>query len=299
MINFVKHSKIYYIFSAVLLAVSLFSLLFFGLKWGIDFTGGSIIEVEFSESVLDNATAKQQLADLNLGEVIVQPTGEKGIILRLKSVDEETHGKILEKLGNVQERRFEAIGPIVGQELTKKTRVAVVLALLSIIIYITFAFAKLSWPMKSWQYSIAALLALFHDILIPLGAFAVLGRFYGAEMTIPIIAALLTVLGYSINDTVVVYDRIRENLLRRKFSTFEETVNQSLNQTLSRSINTVATVLLTLFAIYFFGGETLRYFSLALIVGIVSGMYSSICIASPLMVSWAKWQEKKKISLFR
>src|SRR3989344_824751 len=299
MINFVKHSKIYYIFSAVLLAVSLFSLLFFGLKWGIDFTGGSIIEVEFSESVLDNATAKQQLADLNLGEVIVQPTGEKGIILRLKSVDEETHGKILEKLGNVQERRFEAIGPIVGQELTKKTRVAVVLALLSIIIYITFAFAKLSWPMKSWQYSIAALLALFHDILIPLGAFAVLGRFYGAEMTIPIIAALLTVLGYSINDTVVVYDRIRENLLKRKFSTFEETVNQSLNQTLSRSINTVVTVLLTLFAIYFFGGETLRYFSLALIVGIVSGMYSSICIASPLMVSWAKWQEKKKISLFR
>ena len=299
MINFVKHSKIYYIFSAVLLAVSLFSLLFFGLKWGIDFTGGSIIEVEFSESVLDNATAKQQLADLNLGEVIVQPTGEKGIILRLKSVDEETHGKILEKLGNVQERRFEAIGPIIGQELTKKTRVAVVLALLSIIIYITFAFAKLSWPMKSWQYSIAALLALFHDILIPLGAFAVLGRFYGAEMTIPIIAALLTVLGYSINDTVVVYDRIRENLLKRKFSTFEETVNQSLNQTLSRSINTVVTVLLTLFAIYFFGGETLRYFSLALIVGIVSGMYSSICIASPLMVSWAKWQEKKKISLFR
>ncbi|OHA70058.1 MAG: protein-export membrane protein SecF [Candidatus Wildermuthbacteria bacterium RIFCSPHIGHO2_12_FULL_40_12] len=299
MINFVKHSKIYYIFSAVLLAVSLFSLLFFGLKWGIDFTGGSIIEVEFSESVLDNATAKQQLADLNLGEVIVQPTGEKGIILRLKSVDEETHRKVLEKLGSAQERRFEAIGPIIGQELTKKTRVAVILALLSIIIYITFAFAKLSWPMKSWQYSIAALLALFHDILIPLGAFAVLGRFYGAEMTIPIIAALLTVLGYSINDTVVVYDRIRENLLRRKFSTFEETVNQSLNQTLSRSINTVATVLLTLFAIYFFGGETLRYFSLALIVGIVSGMYSSICIASPLMVSWAKWQEKKKISLFR
>ena len=299
MINFVKHSKIYYIFSAVLLAVSLFSLLFFGLKWGIDFTGGSIIEVEFSESVLDNAMVKQQLADLSLGEVIVQPTGEKGIILRLKSVDEETHRKVLEKLGSAQERRFEAIGPIIGQELTKKTRVAVVLALLSIIIYITFAFAKLSWPMKSWQYSIAALLALFHDILIPLGAFAVLGRFYGAEMTIPIIAALLTVLGYSINDTVVVYDRIRENLLRRKFSTFEETVNQSLNQTLSRSINTVATVLLTLFAIYFFGGETLRYFSLALIVGIVSGMYSSICIASPLMVSWAKWQEKKKISLFR
>ena len=299
MINFVKHSKIYYIFSAVLLSASLFSLLFFGLKWGIDFTGGSIIEGEFSESVLDNAMVKQQLADLSLGEVIVQPTGEKGIILRLKSVDEETHRKVLEKLGSAQERRFEAIGPIIGQELTKKTRVAVVLALLSIIIYITFAFAKLSWPMKSWQYSIAALLALFHDILIPLGAFAVLGRFYGAEMTIPIIAALLTVLGYSINDTVVVYDRIRENLLKRKFSTFEETVNQSLNQTLSRSINTVVTVLLTLFAIYFFGGETLKYFSLALIVGIVSGMYSSICIASPLMVSWAKWQEKKKISLFR
>lgn len=293
-INFLKYRKIYYIFSGVLLLSSLFFLLVFGLKPGIDFTGGSIIEVEFQESLPSNNEIEKKLADLNLGKITLQPTGERGMILRLKNIDETTHQEILKKLGEVKDHRFEAIGPIIGKELTRKTKIAIILALFSIIAYIAFAFAKLSYPAKSWQYSIAALIALVHDIIIPLGVFAILGKFYNVEITISFIAALLTVLGYSINDTVVVFDRIRENLLKRKFLSFEETVNQSLNQTLARSVNTVLTVLFTLFAIYFFGGETLKYFSLALIIGIISGMYSSIFIASPLMVSWVKWKEKSK-----
>ena len=290
-INFVKYRKIYYIFSGILIIASLVSLFVFGLKLGVDFTGGSIMQLEFQSQIPSNQIIEQKLADLNLGEIVIQPTGERGVILRLKHIDEPTHEEILKKLEGANEQSFEAIGPTIGKELTRKTEIAIILALFSIILYIAFAFGKLSHPAKSWQYSIAALIALFHDILIPLGVFAVLGKFFNVEITISFIAALLTVLGYSINDTVVVYDRIRENLLKRKFVTFEETIDQSLNQTLARSVSTVLTVLLTLFAIYFFGGETLKYFSLALIIGITSGMYSSIFIASPLMFSWVEWQE--------
>lgn len=294
MINFIRYRKLFYIFSGALFLSSLFFILVFGLKPGIDFTGGSIIEVEFQGPLLANEAIEKKLADLNLGKITLQPTGERGMILRLKNIDEATHQEILKNLGEVKDHRFEAIGPIIGKELTRKTKIAIILALLAIISYIAFAFRRLSQPAKSWQYGIAALIALFHDIIIPLGVFAILGKFYNVEITISFIAALLTVLGYSINDTVVVFDRIRENLLKRKFLSFEETVNQSLNQTFVRSINTVLTVLLTLFAIYFFGGETLKYFSLALIIGITSGMYSSIFIASPLMVSWVRWKEKGK-----
>lgn len=293
-INFLKYRKIYYCFSGILILSSLFFLLIYGLKPGIDFTGGSIIEIEFQEFSPSSQEIEKKLADLNLGKITIQPTGERGMILRLKSIDEASHQEILKKLGEVEDLRFETIGPIIGKELTRKTKIAVILALFSIIFYIAFAFRRLTWPVKSWHYSIAALIALFHDIIIPLGVFAVLGKIYNVEITIVFIAALLTILGYSINDTVVVFDRIRENILKRKFLSFEETVNQSLNQTIVRSVNTVLTVLFTLFAIYFFGGETLKYFSLVLIIGITSGMYSSIFIASPLMVSWVEWKEKRR-----
>ena len=228
------------------------------------------MEIEFQGDVLTSAEVEERLADLAIGNIIIQPTGEKGIILRTKDINEETHQEILTRLGDVVEHRFEGIGPIIGKELVAKTQIAIILALLSIVVYIAFVFSRNSFPVKSWQYSVAALLALVHDLLIPFGVFAILGKFYGAEVTIPIIAAVLTILGYSINDTVVIFDRIRENLAKRKFNSFEETVNQSLNQTLVRSINTVLTVLLALFAIYFFGGETLKYFSLILIIGVIS-----------------------------
>jgi len=290
-IDFLKYRKIYYIFSGILLISSLIFVLAFGLKLGIDFTGGSIMELEFQDGPPSNEIIEKKLADLNLGEVVLQPTGEKGMILRLKHIDGQTHEAILERLEGAKEQSFEAIGPTIGKELTRKTEIAATLALLAIASYIAFAFRRLSYPAKSWQYGIATLIALFHDLLIPLGVFVVLGKFYNVEITIPLVAALLTILGFSVHDTIVVFDRIRENLLKRSSASFEEAVNQSLNQTLVRSINTVLTVLLTLFALYFFGGESLKYFALALIVGIISGAYSSIFIASPLIVSWVKWKE--------
>jgi len=292
--DFIKYRKIYYILSGVLIFGSLVILFVFGLKLGIDFTGGSILEIDFQQTRMSNQEIETKLNQFNLGEITIQPTGEKGVIIKMKEIDEETHQKILKSLEGVEERYFERIGPTIGHELKQKTGFAIILALFAIAGYIAFAFRKISRPVASWQYGVATLVALFHDLLIPLGVFAYLGKFYNAEITIPIVAALLTVLGFSVHDTIVIFDRIRENLLKRFSQSFEETVNWSLNQTLVRSINTVLTVLFVLFAIYFFGGETLKHFSLALIIGIISGAYSSIFIASPLTVSWLKWKEGKR-----
>ena len=291
-INFLKYRKIYYIFSGILILASLFSIIFFGLNLGIDFTGGSILEVEFKEERLSNQEVQDILADLNLGSIYLQPTGEKGLILRMGEIDEETHQEIILRLKEnreVKELRFEAIGPIIGRELQQKTKILIILALLAIVFYIALAFRKISRPLASWQYGlVTALVALLHDVLIPLGIFSILGKFYGVQITTPIIVGLLTVLGYSINDTIVVFDRIRENLLKKVGINYEETVNISLNQTLIRSLSTSLTTLFVLVALFLLGGETLKYFALVLILGIAAGAYSSIFIASPILVSWPR-----------
>ena len=292
-INFVKYRKFYFIFSGILVVGSLICLIIFGLKPGIDFTGGSILEVEYKAERFSNQEIKNALADLDLGEIYIQPTGERGVIIRMKDIDEATHQQVLEKLGQVEELRFESIGPVIGQELKGKTKIVIVLSLLAIVLYIAFVFRRISRPVASWQYGIASLLALFHDVLIPIGILSLLGKFYGVQITIPVIVALLTVLGYSINDTVVVFDRIRENLLKRIGVTYQETVNQSLNQTLTRSVNTSLTTLFVLIAIFFLGGESLKYFALTLILGIVAGTYSSLFLASPILVSWLKWRRQQ------
>jgi preprotein translocase subunit SecF len=284
-INFTKYRKTYYAISILLVLASLFSIFYFGLKMGIEFTGGSLLELKF-ENRPSNKDIEEKLADLKLGEILIQPTAEKGVLLRLKEIDEATHQEILKKLGDPEEMSFETIGPLVGDELKKQTIIAIVLALMAITLYIAFAFRKVSGKVSSFQYGLSSLIALFHDIIVPIGLFALLGKLYNIEITIPFIAALLTILGFSVHDTIVVFDRIRENQLKRSSLTFEEIVNQSLNQTLGRSLNTVLTVLFTLFALYLFGGETLKTFALALIIGITSGAYSSIFIASPLLVSW-------------
>ncbi len=291
MINFLKYRKIYFFFSGILVLASLICLFLFGLNMGIDFTGGSVLEVEFSNARPASQEVKKEISGLNLGQVVAQPIGKDGILIRTKKISPEITDKITQKLDQkwgLKKKQFQSrsVGSIVSGELKEKTEIVTILALMAILLYITYAFRKVSYPVKSWKYALAAIIALFHDVLIPVGVFSVLGKFYGVPFTIPIVTALLTIFGYSINDTVVVFDRIRENLLRRDKKTFEETVDSSLNQTLTRSINTSFTTLLVLFAIYFFGGETLRYFSLALIIGIASGTYSSIFLASPILVSW-------------
>jgi len=296
MFPFLKYRKIYFIFSGILILVSIFSLIFFRFNLGIDFTGGAILEIEFKKERIANQEIEKKLADLHLGSLTLQSTEEKGLILRMRDINEETHQEILKRLnGEIVEKRFESIGPVIGSELKQKTKIFTFLILIAIIFYIAFAFRKASRPVSSWQYGLtAALVAFFHDILIPLGIFSLLGKFYQVQLTIPIVVGLLTILGYSVHDTIVVFDRIRENLLRKRGITFEETVDQSLNQTLSRSINTSLTSLFVLAAIFFFGGPTLKYFALILILGISLGTYSSIFIASPILVGWLKLRERQR-----
>jgi len=292
MLEFLKYKKVYFIFSGLLILGSVVCLFVFGLNLGIDFTGGSILEITYLNERPTNEEIKGALSELDLGTIYLQPTGDKGVIIRMKDITEETHQEIIRQLSQnqaMEEQRFESIGPTIGQELKQKTIILIMVALFSIVLYIAFAFRKVQRPIPSWQYGLASLIALFHDVLIPLGIFSILGKFYGVQITIPVIAGLLTVLGYSINNTVVVFDRIRENLIKRVGITFEETVNKSLNQTLTRCLNTSLTTLLVLLAIFFFGGSTLEYFALVLIIGIVAGTYSSLFLASPLLVSWLAW----------
>jgi len=300
-IPFVKYRKIYFIFSGILLIGSLVCLIIFGLKLGIDFTGGSILELEFKTERPSNQEIRESLKGFDLGEIYIQPADEKGLILRMKDISEDVHQQIIQKLkakGELEEKRFESIGPVIGQELKEKAKLLIVISLLSIVFYIAIAFRRVQKPLSSWQYGIASLFILSHDILIPLGVFALLGKFYQVQLTIPIICALLTVVGYAINNVVVVYDRLRENLLRGVFRDFvlefETAANKSINQTLTRQLNTSLTTLFPLIAIFFLGGETLKYFALTLILGITAGTYSSIFLAIPILVSWLKWRGRKR-----
>jgi len=300
-IPFVKYRKIYFIFSGILLIGSLVCLIIFGLKLGIDFTGGSILELEFKTERPSNQEIRESLKGFDLGEIYIQPADEKGLILRMKDISEDVHQQIIQKLkakGELEEKRFESIGPVIGQELKEKAKLLIVISLLSIVFYIAIAFRRVQKPLSSWQYGIASLFILSHDILIPLGVFALLGKFYQVQLTIPIICAFLTIVGYAINNVVVVYDRLRENLLRGVFRDFvlefETAANKSINQTLTRQLNTSLTTLFPLIAIFFLGGETLKYFALTLILGITAGTYSSIFLAIPILVSWLKWRGRKR-----
>jgi len=300
----VSHRKIYFSISIILVLASLVSLLLWGLNLGIDFSGGTLIEIEFLGERPNNQEIQEKLADLELDQIVLQSTGQKGLILRLKDIDEETHQMILTKLKEldfqgesssqiITEKRFESVGPLIGQELKRKTSWAILLALVAIILYIAWAFRKISKPVASWQYGLVAIIALFHDILITLGFFSVLGHYWNIEIGLPLVAAFLTILGYSVNNSIVIFDRSRENLLRSHWTDFEEIINQSINQSMTRCFNTALTTLFVLLAIFFLGGQSIKYFALALIVGIIIGTYSSIFVTSSLIVVWQRRKLKQ------
>lgn len=292
--------------SILLFVVFGLALLVWGFKYGIDFTGGSLLEVKFTNNAPAAGEIQNSFGDLKLNSLTVQPVDKQGVILRFQETSEETHQAVLAKLnelakskasedqknsGNlIEELRFDSVGPSIGAELKRKAIYAILMVLVAILCYITYVFRKVSKPVASWKYGSAALIALFHDAIITMGVFAVLGKFYSVEINTPFVAAILTVLGYSVHDTIVVFDRIRENLPRSN-EDFEGTVNTSLNQTLVRSINTSVTVLLALSAIIFFGGASIRSFVLALAIGIFIGTYSSIFVASPILVIWEKFKK--------
>ena len=274
------------------------ALAVWGLKLGIDFTGGSLLEVEFVGVRPENSAILEKLNEAGIESAVVQPTGENGAILRFKDIGEETHQDILfslSKLGEVQEKRFDSIGPTIGKELRRNSLWAIAFVLLMIVLYIAYVFRGVSRLLSSWKYGVAAVIALFHDIIIPTGLFAYLGKFHGVEVDTLFVTALLTILGFSVHDTIVVFDRIRERLGKSGGrENFDDVVEQSIRSTIGRSINTSLTVFLVMLALYFWGGDSTRFFSLAIIVGVFFGTYSSIFIASALLVSWNKRLSTKK-----
>lgn len=350
--NIIKHKKVPFTISSILVVTSFVLLLTLGLKPGIDFTGGSLLEVSFTEERSSIQAIEESLAGFDLGEIKVQPAGEDNMILRMRFITEDEHQTVLEALrtsfplsdtegvdavdegeeiavvdedgaisisgdggemevleltlgedGQIEqmqaapvlsiiEERVETIGPSISAHLKERALEIGIAVLIAIILYVAYAFRKVSKPVSSWKFGLTAVIALIHDVMIVVGVFALLGHFLGVEVNIPFVVALLTILGYSVNDTIVVFDRIRENLIKFGYAKYEYIVNKGVNETLVRSFNTSLTTLIVLLALFFFGGETIKYFALALIVGAVAGTYSSIFLASPLLVVWERLGKK-------
>lgn len=297
--QFTKYRKFYYGLSSFLIAISLGALLVFGINPGIDFAGGSVLEIEYEEERPSIDEVYKTFEGIELREADIQPIGEKGLLIRTERSDDEIYEEVMNSLIGAEITSFGAIGDNVSDELKTKSIMAIIIASLLVIAYIAISFREEDGAVSSGKYGVIATgVAFLHDILIVLGVFSVLGHFYGVQVTIPIAVALLTTLGYSINDTVVIFDRIRENLKGRRDRDekikLEEVVNNSLNQTFGRSINTSLTTLFILLSILFFGGTTLFYFILALVFGILLGMYSSIFLAGPLVLDWNSLTKEKK-----
>lgn len=301
-LKIIEKRRYYYIFSGALCLISILALIAWGLKPGLDFTGGSLLEVSFSGARPQVSEIQAVLAPLGLGEAVVQPANDQDVILKFQSVSEEKHQEILSAISGkftaennaVKENRFDSIGPVIGKELLQKSWLMMLIASLAIIAYIGYAFRKVSKPLASWKYGVSAVIALIHDLLIVTGLFSILGHFYGIEVDSLFITALLTIMGFSVHDTIVVFDRTRENLSKFYSGKFDEVVNDSINQTLIRSINTSVTVLLVLLALFALGGDSTKNFTLALLFGIFFGTYSSIFVASSLIIDWNNWDKRVK-----
>lgn len=298
----IKKRNIAFIFSGILFVISLISLFVFGLKPGLDFTGGSLLEVSFTGGARPQTSEiRTNIEKTGFTPSKLQFSGDQSIIVKLPFISETEHQKILLGLRDqfqkdavqVREERLETIGPAFSEQLKTRSMYAILAVSIGIVLFIAYAFRKVSKSVPSWKYGVAAIVALLHDVVITMGIFSLLGRFAGIEVDISFVVALLTILGYSVNDTIVVFDRIREKVLIKGTKDFAQTVNLAVNETIGRSINTSMTVQLTLIALYFFGGETTRSFSLALIIGVLFGTYSSIFIASSLLVSWEDWRKKR------
>ncbi|MEI6191172.1 MAG: protein translocase subunit SecF [bacterium] len=301
----IKNRKIFYIFSFVLIATSLISLLVWGLQLGIDFKGGSVIEVRYTESRPDVEMIRNNMATLagqiSLGNYVLQSVGDTDYSIKSRLVTDTERQQIEKAFSNngaikTELKRVNSIGPLIGKEAAQKAIISIILVILCIVLFITFAFRKVSKPVQSWKYGLMAIIALAHDVIIPAGAFSILGHFKGYEVDTLFVTALLVILGFSIHDTIVVYDRIRENLSishrENNKKSFETIVGESVSQTFVRSVNTSMSTILALVVLYFLGPEATKHFSLALIIGVAVGTYSSIFIASALLVTIEKFQKK-------
>jgi len=291
----------YFLLSALIIFPGLVSLVVPpGLKLGVDFTGGTLWELQFEHTVAP-AQVREALSEAGY-DAIVQTSGETSVLIRTKEIkaDSPEKARVADALkalfGNFVELRYESVGPVVGGEVRDRAVVAVALASLGILLYIWYAFRRIP---KSFRYGVCAIIALLHDAFLVLGVFSILGRVAGIEVDSMFVTALLTVIGFSVHDTIVVFDRIRENMVRHAGERFEVVVNHSILQTIGRSLSTTLTVLFTLSALVLFGGTTTRTFALTLLIGIASGTYSSIFNASPLLVVWENGEVGKLLRRLR
>lgn len=301
----IEKTKLFLWIAVGIVVVTIALLVTLGLRLGIDFTGGSLTEVSYQERP-EKSQLEESLAVLELGGISLRETaeedGNEGYILRTRDLTESERQAVeqvmLESGAGGEIARFTSIGPVIGEELKSKAVWAIGLVVIIIVLYVAFAFRGVSKPVKSWVYGLITILALAHDVLVPTALFGLLGALFGAEVDVLFVMAILAVLGYSVNDTIVVFDRVRENLTRNeekgKHVPFPEVVGLSLGQTFTRSINTSVTTLLALLALYFLGGEITQNFALVLIAGVIAGTYSSLFIASPLLVAIESWQKKGK-----
>ena len=296
----IEHKKIFLILSAVLVALSILSIFIFGIRVGIDFKGGALTEIVFEGERPAQNELEDGLKSSSFGPVLLQPTGEKGYIVKTRDLTEAEHTELLNLLSAggknmLTETNFNSIGPSVGRELTRKAIIAVILVSLTIICFIAFAFRKVSYPVSSWKYGLIAIVTLLHDVAIPVGLFTLLSHYLGAELDTLFVVAVLTILGLSLADTIVIFDRIRENLREdaNHKNIFSEIVERSIKQSYARSIATSLTVILVLLSLVFFGPDSTKYFALMLTAGMFFGTYSSIFLASPLLVYVLEWQQKK------
>lgn len=323
--NFIKHSKVWLGISGVLVLISLVAMFTFGLNLGIDFKGGSLMEFKFTEQVSKDTLAStfQTIEkEINNGEVTAEPleleegetalslpeeaaidltkiqileSGDMGYIVKTKYITSDTHDLILEKMAETlpefTENRFTTIGPTIGKTLLHKAVIAIIFTLIMIIVYISMAFRKITRQVSSWRFGACAIAALVHDVIIVTGFFVILSQFLNVEVDALFITAMLTVLGYSVNDTIVVFDRLRENLIRGKEDSITKNANRALNETITRSLNTSFSTLIVLVAVLVMGSSSIFFFVLALTAGAVIGTYSSIFTASPLLVMWSKYRK--------
>lgn len=295
-IDLIGARRWWYLLSVLIIIPGIAATAFWGLKPSIDFTGGSRLELK---GVSDTVSAKKSAEEAGLENVVVQKVGSDSVSLRFKEIDETKHKEAVEKIGKtlgegVTEVSFETVGPTISKEITEKAFIAIALASAVIIIYVAISFRKVPFPAKSWEFGVAAVIAILHDTIVVVGIFSILGHYANVEVDPLFITALLTVIGFSVHDTIVIFDRIRENLIKRGSENFEGTVNLSVVEMLPRTLNTSFLVWAILLILLLFGGSTIRYFVLALVIGIFSGTYSSILNASPLLVTWQNAKERFK-----
>lgn len=301
----IPNTKIWFTFSGTLVILSIIGFFTWGLYYGIDFTGGSAlsfsaqekIEVSDIEQVLtevqDRLNTTNKESKIDLSAPVLVPNQDNNYTIKIKTIDDVTHGEVIKaltvKYPSLKEQGFTSIGPVIGESLKVKAIWAIVIAIIGMIAYIAFAFRKVPKKVNPIKFGVTAIAALFHDIIIVVGFFVVLGHFFHIEVGGLFVTALLTILGYSVNDTIVIFDRIRENLLyQNRGESLAEIAERSIWESFQRSINTSATLFITLLVLFFFGGESIKWFVFALIIGVFFGTYSSIFVAPPLLVLWKK-----------